>query len=266
MSFKIVVLAKQVPDTHNVGADAMNADGTVNRAALPTVFNPEDLKALEMALQVKDKMPGATVTVVTMGPPRAGEIIKDARTRGADDGFVLSDARFAGADTLATSYAISQAVKQLGQVDLIFGGRQAIDGDTAQVGPQVAEKLEIPQITYAEELLDVDGKEITIRRRLERGTECVKAELPVLVTVTSAAADCRFPNAHRVLRLAKEEVRMINADSIDADMERLGLKGSPTKVKQIVNVVLAHKESVVIEPTEAALNELSASLIKEHIL
>ena len=266
MSFKIVVRAKQVPDTHNVGADAMNADGTVNRAALPTVFNPEDLKALEMALQVKDKMPGATVTVVTMGPPRAGEIIKDARTRGADDGFVLSDARFAGADTLATSYAISQAVKQLGQVDLIFGGRQAIDGDTAQVGPQVAEKLEIPQITYAEELLDVDGKEITIRRRLERGTECVKAELPVLVTVTSAAADCRFPNAHRVLRLAKEEVRMINADSIDADMERLGLKGSPTKVKQIVNVVLAHKESVVIEPTEAALNELSASLIKEHIL
>lgn len=266
MSFKIVVLAKQVPDTHNVGAGAMNADGTVNRAALPTVFNPEDLKALEMALQVKDKMPDATVTVVTMGPPRAGEIIKDARTRGADDGFVLSDARFAGADTLATSYALSQAIRQLGKVDLIFGGRQAIDGDTAQVGPQVAEKLEIPQITYAEELLDVSGSEITIRRRLERGTECVKAKLPVLVTVTSAAADCRFPNVHRVLRLAKDEVRMINADSIDADMDRLGLKGSPTKVKQIVNVVLAHKESVVIEPTETALNELSASLIKEHIL
>ena len=266
MSFKIVVLAKQVPDTHNVGAGAMNADGTVNRAALPTVFNPEDLKALEMALQVKDKMPDATVTVVTMGPPRAGEIIKDARTRGADDGFVLSDARFAGADTLATSYALSQAIRQLGKVDLIFGGRQAIDGDTAQVGPQVAEKLEIPQITYAEELLDVSGSEITIRRRLERGTECVKAKLPVLVTVTSAAADCRFPNVHRVLRLAKDEVRMINADSIDANMDRLGLKGSPTKVKQIVNVVLAHKESVVIEPTEAALNELSASLIKEHIL
>jgi len=266
MSFKIVVLAKQVPDTHNVGADAMNADGTVNRAALPTVFNPEDLKALEMALRVKDQMPDATVTVVTMGPPRAAEIIKDARMRGADDGFVLSDARFAGADTLATSYAISQAVKQLGKVDIIFGGRQAIDGDTAQVGPQVAEKLEIPQITYAEELLDVDSKQITIRRRLERGTECVKASLPVLVTVTSAGADCRFPNAHRMLQQAKEEVRMINADSIDADMERLGLKGSPTKVKKIENVVLAHKESVVLQPTEEALNELSATLIKEHIL
>ena len=266
MSFKIVVLAKQVPDTHNVGADAMNADGTVNRAALPTVFNPEDLKALEMALQVKDLVPGATVTVVTMGPPRAAEIIKDARDRGADDGFVLSDARFAGADTLATSYALAQAIKQWGTVDLILGGRQAIDGDTAQVGPQVAEKLEIPQITYAEELIAVEPRSITLRRRLERGTECVKAQLPVLVTVTSAAQDCRYPNVHRMLRLAGEEVRMINADGIGADMDRLGLKGSPTKVKKIESVVLAHKESVVLEPTEAALDELTASLIKEHIL
>ncbi len=266
MSFKIVVLAKQVPDTHNVGADAMNADGTVNRAALPTVFNPEDLKALEMALQVKDLVPGATVTVVTMGPPRAAEIIKDARDRGADDGFVLSDARFAGADTLATSYALAQAIKQLGTVDLILGGRQAIDGDTAQVGPQVAEKLEIPQITYAEELIAVDPRSITLRRRLERGTECVKAQLPVLVTVTSAAQDCRYPNVHRMLRLAGEEVRMVNADGIGADMDRLGLKGSPTKVKKIESVVLAHKESVVLEPTEATLNELTATLIKEHIL
>ena len=259
MSFKIVVLAKQVPDTHNVGADAMNPDGTVNRAALPTVFNPEDLKALEMALRVKDQMPGATVTVVTMGPPRAAEIVKDARNRGADDGLVLSDMRFAGADTLATSYALSQVIRQLGQVDLIFG-------DTAQVGPQVAEKLEIPQVTYAEDLLAVDEKSITIRRRLEHGTECVKAQLPALVTVTSAAADCRFPNVHRMLRLANEEVRMMNADMIDADMDRLGMKGSPTKVKKIENVVLAHKESVVLEPTEAALNALSATLIKEHIL
>lgn len=262
----IVVLAKQVPDTHNVGADAMNADGTVNRAALPTVFNPEDLKALEMALQVKDSHPDATITVVTMGPPRAAEIIKDAKSRGADDGFVLSDARFAGADTLATSYALSQAIRQLGKVDLIFGGRQAIDGDTAQVGPQVAEKLEIPQITYAEEMLSISEDAITIRRRLERGTECVTAKLPVLVTVTSAANDCRFPNAHRLIRLTKEEVRMVNADAIDADMDRLGLKGSPTKVKKIENVVLAHKESVVMEPTDEALNKLSAELIKEHIL
>lgn len=266
MSFNIVVLAKQVPDTHNVGADAMNADGTVNRAALPTVFNPEDLKALGMALRVKDLMPGANVTVVTMGPPRAAEIIRDAMNRGADDGFVLSDVRFAGADTLATSYALSQAIRQLGRVDLIFGGRQAIDGDTAQVGPQVAEKLDIPQITYAEELLAVDTQTITVRRRLERGSEVVKACLPALVTVTSAAEDCRFPNVHRMFRLSGDDVRVITADGIGADLDRLGLKGSPTKVKKIESVILAHKESVVLEPTEAALSALSATLVNEHIL
>ena len=263
---KIVVLAKQVPDTHNVTADAMNADGTVNRAALPTVFNPEDLQALEMALTVKDRIAGSTVTVITMGPPRAAEIIKDSRYRGADDGFVLSDMRFAGADTLATSYAISQAVASLGKVDLIFCGRQAIDGDTAQVGPQVAEKLELPQITYAEELVAVNEKDITIRRRLEHGTEKVQAQMPVLVTVTSAAPECRYPHAHRLLRYAKEEVPVRTADSIDVDLERLGMKGSPTKVKKIENVVLAHKESVVLEPTAEALDSLSRTLIAEHIL
>ena len=263
---KIVVLAKQVPDTHNVTADAMNADGTVNRAALPTVFNPEDLQALEMALTVKDQMPGSTVTVITMGPPRAAEIVKDARFRGADDGFVLSDMRFAGADTLATSYAISQAVASLGPVDLIFCGRQAIDGDTAQVGPQVAEKLELPQITYAEELVSVSEKAITIRRRLEHGTEQVQAQLPALVTVTSAAPECRYPHAHRLLRYAKEEVPVRTADDISVDIERLGMKGSPTKVKKIENVVLAHKESVTLDATAEALDGLSRKLIEEHIL
>ena len=153
MSIKIVVLAKQVPDTRNVGPEAMTPEGTINRSALPAVYNPEDLSALEMALRVKELLPGSTVTVVTMGPPRAEEIIREAIYRGADDGFVLSDRRFAGADTLATSYAISCAVRRIGHVDLVFGGRQAIDGDTAQVGPQVAEKMDIPQITYAEELI-----------------------------------------------------------------------------------------------------------------
>ena len=265
-ALKIVVLAKQVPDTRNVGKDAMTPEGTVNRAALPAIFNPEDLNALEQALRLKEQNPGSTVGVLTMGPPRAGEIIRQGLFRGADTGWLLTDRLFAGADTLATSYALATAIKKIGDVDIVIGGRQAIDGDTAQVGPQVAEKLEIPQVTYAEELLAVDEKSITIRRRLEHGTECVKAQLPALVTVTSAATDCRFPNVHRMLRLANEEVRMMNADMIDADMDRLGMKGSPTKVKKIENVVLAHKESVVLEPTEAALNELSATLIKEHIL
>lgn len=226
---KIVVLAKQVPDTRNVGPDAMTPEGTVNRSALPAIFNPEDLNALEQALRLKEQNPGTTVTVLTMGPDRAAEVVKEAMYRGADGGYLLTDRAFAGADTLATSYALSTAIRHFApDVDLIVGGRQAIDGDTAQVGPQVAEKLEIPQITYAEEMLSVNTKEITIRRRLERGTEVVKAAMPVLVTVTSAGADCRFPNAHRLLRQAKEEISMTNADSIDADMDRLGLKGSPT--------------------------------------
>ena len=265
-ALKIAVLAKQVPDTHNVGADAMNADGTVNRAALPTVFNPEDLKALEMALKLKDEVEGSTVAVVTMGPPRAAEIIRDARNRGADDGFVLSDMRFAGADTLATSYALSCAIKSLGAVDVIFCGRQAIDGDTAQVGPQVAEKLALPQVTYAEKLLAHDDSSLTIQRRLERGTEVVRVQMPALVTVTSAAADCRYPNAHRMLRFGNKEVTVKCADDIETDLSRLGLSGSPTKVKRIENVVLAHKEAEQVPPTEEGLGRLAQTLISEHIL
>lgn len=262
----IIVLAKQVPDTHNVGADAMNADGTVNRAALPTVYNPEDLLALEMALRVKDLVPDSVVNVITMGPARAADIIKDSRNRGADGGFVLSDARFAGSDTLATSYALSCAIKSFGEVDLVFCGRQAIDGDTAQVGPQVAEKLNIPQITYAEQLVEVDEKHIVLRRRLDQGVETVAAQLPALVTVTATAPVCRFPHAHRMLEYAKHEVVMRTADDIAPDFARLGIKGSPTKVKKIDNVVLAHKDSVKIEPTEKELDNLMASLVNEHII
>ena len=159
MSLKIVVLAKQVPDTRNVGKDAMTAEGTVNRAALPAIFNPEDLNALEQALRLKEQHPGSTVGVLTMGPPRAGEIIRQGPYRGADTGWLLTDKLFAGADTLATSYALATAIKKIGDVDIVIGGRQAIDGDTAQVGPQVAQKLGLNQVTYAEEILKVeDGK------------------------------------------------------------------------------------------------------------
>ncbi|MFA6704048.1 MAG: electron transfer flavoprotein subunit beta/FixA family protein, partial [Bacteroidales bacterium] len=170
--FKIVVLAKQVPDTRNVGKDAMTPEGTVNRAALPAIFNPEDMNALEQALRIKDKFPGSKVLILTMGPFRAAEIIREGYFRGADGGVLLTDRRFAGADTLATSFAISQAVKKMNP-DIIVSGRQAIDGDTAQVGPQVAEKMNIPQITYAEEITGLSDNRITVRRRLERGVEVV---------------------------------------------------------------------------------------------
>ena len=197
MGYKIIVLAKQVPDTRNVGKDAMNADGTINRAALPAIFNPEDLNALELALRIKDQFEGSVVTLLTMGPPRASEIIREGLFRGADNGYLLTDRAFAGADTLATSYALATAIKKIGGYDLIVSGRQAIDGDTAQVGPQVAEKLGLPQITYSEEVLSLDGDKIVVRRHIDGGIEIVGGRLPMLLTVNNSAAQCRPRNAKR---------------------------------------------------------------------
>lgn len=290
--FQIVVLAKQVPDTHNVGKDAMKEDGTINRAALPAIFNPDDLKALEMALACKDALKdkiSVEVTIVTMGPTRSAEIIRESMFRGADKGIVISDKRFAGSDTLATSYALSAAVKKLGDVDIVFAGRQAIDGDTAQVGPQLAEKLELAQITYAEELVEMTEKEIVIKRRLERGIETVKAKLPVLVTVHGNAKECRPRKADLVIinkkacspTEAKEkgidaealwnkkpflQIQEWNADDINPDYSRLGLSGSPTKVKSIENVVLTSKENKIISNSESEINELMKELISAHII
>ena len=199
-ALKIIVLAKQVPDTRNVGKDAMKADGTVNRSVLPAIFNPEDLHAFEQALRLKDSFPGSTVILLTMGPVRAAEIIREGFFRGADDGILLTDRAFAGSDTLATSYALSCAIRKLGAFDLILCGRQAIDGDTAQVGPQVAEKFGIPQITYAEEIISITEKTIRVKRRLDRGVEIVEGPLPLLVTVTGSAPRCRPRNAKLLMR------------------------------------------------------------------
>ena len=285
--FQIVVLAKQVPDTHNVGKDAMKEDGTINRAALPAIFNPDDLKALEMALACKDALKDimpVKVTIITMGPPRAAEIVRESMFRGADNGIVISDKRFAGSDTLATSYALSAAVKKLGKVDLVFSGRQAIDGDTAQVGPQVAEKLELAQITYAEELVSMTENEIVIKRRLDRGVETVKTSFPVLITVHGNAKDCRPRHAKRVIMyknacsiseglqpIANSQRPMVkieewNADDINPDFSRLGMSGSPTKVKSIENVVLTSKENKIINNSESEINELMKELVTAHII
>ena len=200
MNLKIIVLAKQVPDTRNVGKDAMTAEGTVNRAALPAIFNPEDLNALEQALRLKEQNPGSTVGILTMGPPRAAEIIRQGLYRGADTGWLLTDRLFAGADTLATSYALATAIKHIGGADIIIGGRQAIDGDTAQVGPQVAQKLGLSQVTYAEEILKCEEGKLTIRRHIDGGVETVEAPMPIVITVNGSAAPCRPCNAKLVMK------------------------------------------------------------------
>ena len=200
MKLNIVVLAKQVPDTRHVGKDAMTPEGTVNRAALPAIFNPDDLNALEQALRLKESNPGSTVGVLTMGPPRAVEIIRQGLFRGADTGWLLTDRLFAGSDTLATSYALATAIRKIGDVDIVIGGRQAIDGDTAQVGPQVAQKLGLNQVTYAEEILGIADGKATIRRIIDGGVETVEAPLPLLVTVNGSAAPCRPRHAKLTMK------------------------------------------------------------------
>jgi len=289
MGLNIIVLAKQVPDTRNVGKDAMKADGTVNRAALSAIFNPEDLNALEQALRLKDKYKGTTVTILTMGPGRAADIIREGLYRGADKGYLLTDRAFAGSDTLATSYAISRAILKLEKADIIIAGRQAIDGDTAQVGPQVAEKLRMPQITYAEEIISAEKGSVVVKRRLERGVETVESPLPVVVTVNSSAPACRPRNAKLLMKYkhaktitesqnASEDYINLTADrpflnipemsvnDIDADSKWLGLSGSPTKVKQIENIVFQAKEAKRLTAADGEINELMKELIANHTI
>ncbi len=288
-ALKIVVLAKQVPDTRNVGKDAMTPEGTVNRAALPAIFNPEDLNALELALRLKEECVGSTVHILTMGPFRAADIIRDAMFRGADGGYLLTDRKFAGSDTLATSYALSCALKKIG-ADVIIAGRQAIDGDTAQVGPQVAEKLGLPQVTYAEQIEQVKESSMIIRRRLERGVESVECPIPAVITVNSSAPEVRPQNARLVMKykyamiptevaadaesLAAKmvserdylKIEELTAADIVCDEQQLGLAGSPTKVKKIENVVFQTKEAKRLSASDEDINELMVELIASHTL
>jgi len=299
MSLKIIVLAKQVPDTRNVGKDAMKEDGTINRAALPAIFNPEDLNALEQALRLKDAYPGTTVTLLTMGPGRAAEIIREGLYRGADGGYLLTDRAFAGADTLATSYALATAIKKIGDYDIIIGGRQAIDGDTAQVGPQVAEKLGLTQVTYAEEILNVDEKNRSITvKHIDGGVETVEGPLPIVITVNGSAAPCRPRNAKLVMKYkralgAQEKVPAPachpegvsalpypelyekrpylnipewSVADVNGDLAQCGLSGSPTKVKAIQNIVFQAKESKTLTSSDKDVEDLIVELLANHTI
>ena len=276
MSLNIIVLAKQVPDTRNVGAQAMNADGTINRSALPAIFNPDDLGALEQALQLKEKHPGSRVTVLTMGPKRAAELLREALYRGADEAVLLSDSAFAGADTLATSYALTTAICKIGKYDVILCGRQAIDGDTAQVGPQVAQQLGIPQVTYVRKV-----------QAVEDGTAII--ERAMLLTVDGTASPCRPRNAYRMLRFhraatAQEQAAegykysaQAQADEaltikewtladVGGDASRCGLSGSPTKVKAVTNIVFKAKESKRYTADSEQIKSLVAELLANHTI
>jgi electron transfer flavoprotein beta subunit len=293
VSFTMIVLVKQVPNWSNIGVQAMNADGTVNRNALPAVFNPDDLLALELALDLKDRF-GGHVTVLTMGPPRAADILRDALYRGADRAVLLSDRRFAASDTLATSYSLAQTIiTRLSPFDLVICGRQAIDGDTAQVGPQVADKLRLPQVTYVECVLDCRQERLTIRRNLGRAHEVVEADTPLVLTVVGGANPPRWPNAQLLLKYRrarstfelekeaqakgkpvhelKEElaarglaIETWGVDDICSDLNRTGLTGSPTKVKKIMNVVLKGKDLKLFTPDDHGVKTLVDTLVNER--
>lgn len=296
MGYGSVVLVKQVPDTANITGKAMKDSGTVNRAALPAILNPEDLNALEMALQVKEQH-GGHVTVLTMGPPRAAEVLREALYRGADDVVLLTDRMFAGSDTLATSYALKCAVERIGEYDLVFCGRQAIDGDTAQVGPQVAEKLGLPQVTYAESIISLEGDEIIVERALPLGRETVRCVLPCLLTVVGSANTPRPPSVRRAIaykmaatpleyesllkkwpefetkealdaHLSERDLKISvwTAEDLGVDKDRLGLSGSPTKVLKVDYVVLKSEGSKAVEGTEEGIAELMHELVEDYIL
>jgi electron transfer flavoprotein beta subunit len=302
VAYNCVVLIKQVPDTKRITGKAMNDDGTVNRSALPAIFNPEDLNALELALQIKDKF-GGKITVITMGLPAAGAILRDSLYRGADDAILLTDPKCAASDTLATSYILSCAVKKV-DYDIVLCGRQAIDGDTAQVGPQLAEKLGVPQITYVEELIKLNGKTLTVRRNIGAGWQQVRAKLPVLLTVTGDANVPRVASAKKMMKYknartpieVEQKIRLENAEAAEADIKKLaehkcseleakgllikqwnldfvgadltwcGRNGSPTKVHRIQSVVLATKETKNIEPNDQGISDMIYELIEDKII
>jgi len=283
MNLKLAVLIKQVPDTAAVTPKAMKADGTLNRSALPAVFNPEDLNALEMALQIKEKY-GAGVTAVTMGPPAAAEILRDALFRGADRVFLLTDRKFAASDTLATSTVLSRAIEKLGVFDIVICGTQAIDGNTAQVGPQVAEKLNMNQLTYVEEIQSIDSGRIRVKRVIEDGKETVESSLPVLLTVTGSANTPRpwsvknimkYKNAVTAQEVSEEKdinrlkqkgllIEMLSCEKIELDSSLCGIAGSPTMVKKIENVVRKGKEHKKIELTDDGITGLLTELIADY--
>ena len=303
MAYNCVVCAKQVPDTKRITGQAMKEDGTVNRAALPAIFNPEDLAALEEALGIRDRH-GGTVTLITMGLPAASEILREAIYRGADRVVLITDRRAAASDTLATSYILSCAIRKLPH-DIVLCGRQAIDGDTAQVGPQLAQKLGIPQITYLEQIVSLANQTIRARRNVGNGFELVECRLPVLLTVMETANTPRPPAARKIMAYKKartpaevsgEAARQLgegadpaavaaeakkrcellaskgllleqwHLDAIGADLTWCGRSGSPTKVHRIQSVVLTASGHKQIEGTDDGIRGLVAELIEDHTI
>ncbi|MEW8956968.1 electron transfer flavoprotein subunit beta [Clostridium sp.] len=258
---KIVVCIKQVPDTTVVKIDPKT--GTLIRDGVPSIINPEDKHALEEALALRDKN-GGDVIVITMGPPQAKDALREALSMGADEAILITDRAFAGADTLATSYALAGAIRKL-DYDIILAGRQAIDGDTAQVGPEIAEHLNIPQVTYVQEVKE-EGDKLLINRALEDGYEIIEVKKPVLLTAIKELNEPRYMNAWDIFSSVNKEIKVWTADDIDVDKSKLGLPGSPTKVKKSMTKEVKGKGEIINKPADEAVEYLLSKLKEKHYI
>jgi len=261
---KIIVLMKQVPNTNEVKIDPKT--GTLIREGVPSIINPDDKNALEEALKIKEEK-GGSVTVLTMGPPQADYALREALAMGADEAILLSDRVFAGADTWATSLALAKAIQKIGSFDLIFAGRQAIDGDTAQVGPEVAEHLGLPQVTYVKKIISLEDKKVVVERALEDGHEVIECELPAVLTAVKELNVPRYPSIGGIVDAFSVKSPVVwNAETIGANPEEMGLKGSPTQVKRTFSPPVKGAGKMLSGTPKEAVSSLIQELREKHIL
>ncbi|MGE5484846.1 MAG: electron transfer flavoprotein subunit beta/FixA family protein [Ignavibacteriales bacterium] len=260
---RVIVSIKQVPDTTEVRINPET--GTLVREGVPSIINPFDLYALEEGIRIRERL-GGTVTAISMGPSQARDALRDAIAMGADEAILLSDRRFAGSDTLATAYALARAVERLGGADLIICGKQAIDGDTAQVGPGIAEELDIPHVAYVKKVVEIGDGRIRVERMVEGGVEVIESTLPILLTVMKDINQPRLPTLKGIMRAKRTEIRTWTLEDIEADEDRVGLKGSPTEVIRVFTPELRQQGEVIEGTTEEQVKALLSKLREARVV
>lgn len=263
---KIIVCAKQVPDTNEVKIDPVK--GTLIRDGVPSILNPDDANALEAALAIKDSKPGTTVSVVSMGPPQASIMLYECLAMGADDAYLLSSRAFGGADTCATSTTIASGIRKLGAFDIIFAGRQAIDGDTAQVGPQVAQRLGVPVVTYVSKVRELGEGYVIVERQLEDGFEVIKVKTPCMLTAVKELNEPRYMNVGRIIAACenKASVTVWNENDVCLNPESCGLKASPTQVWRSFTPAPKGKGEMLSGTVNEMCNSLVQKLREKHVI
>jgi electron transfer flavoprotein alpha/beta subunit len=261
---KIIVCAKQVPDTNEVKIDPVK--GTLIREGVPSILNPDDANALEAALTIKDSNPGSTVSVISMGPAQAMYMLRECLAMGADDAYLLSSRAFGGADTCATSTTLAAGVRKLGKFDLIIGGRQAIDGDTAQVGPQLAQRLGIPVVTYVQKIREIKDGTVVVERQLEDGFEVIEVKMPCMLTAVKELNTPRYMTIGRIEDAFKKTITVWNEDDVGLKPESCGLKASPTQVMRSLTPPPKGKGEMLTGTIPEMATALVKKLTEKHVL